>query len=306
MRKIIPLLAAAILLLIVGCGNTVADKNAAGKNEFCIVTSFFPVYTEVANVAKDIDGVKVVNMAKPQTGCLHDYQLTAEDMKILAKADAFVINGGGMESFLTKVAEQMPNLKIIDASKNDRIVMLKGAEGENPHVWMSVTYALAQVKEIAAALCDADPAHADAYRKNALDYCMKLESLREDLHRELDDLPNKDIITFHEAFPYFAREFKLNTVGVIEHEPGEEPSPQEIVEIVKKVNSLPVKVIFTEPQYPTKTAEVIAAETGAKIYRLDPVVTGEADETAQNAYIDRMRENAAVLKEALGNSTAAK
>ena len=128
-----------------------------------------------------------------------------------------------------------------------------------------------------------------------------LEQLREEMHGELDELPHKDIVTFHEAFPYFAREFKLNIAAVIEHEPGEEPSPKEIAACVDKINSLPVKVLFTEPQYSPKAAEIIAAETGATIYTLDPVVTGEADEMALNVYTDRMRANAAVLKAALGN-----
>ena len=303
MKKIFTIFFAALTLVFsVGCGTnaTTNNKPAADSNEFLIVTSFFPVYVDVANITKGIDGVRVVNMTQPQTGCLHDYRLTADDMRLLATADAFVINGGGMENFLANVAKELPNLTVIDAAKTERIVMLKDTDGDNPHVWMSITYALAQVKEITARLCEVDAAHADAYRKNALDYCMALEKLREEMHAELDDLPNKDVVTFHEAFPYFAREFKLNVVGVIEHEPGEDPSPKEIAAIVQTVNNLSTKVLFTEPQYSPTAAETIAAETGAKIYTLDPIVTGDADETALNAYCERMRQNAATLKAALG------
>ena len=164
---------------------------------------------------------------------------------------------------------------------------------------MSVTYAIAQVQTITSKLCEADPDHADAYRKNALEYCTKLEDLKKEMHAQLDDLPHKDIVTFHEAFPYLAKEFHLNIVSVIEHEPGTDPSPQELEATISAVNRMPVKVLFTEPQYSPAAAETIARETGAGIYTLDPVVTGEADERAADAYIETMKRNMDVLKQAL-------
>nr|WP_037368784.1 metal ABC transporter substrate-binding protein [Selenomonas ruminantium] len=289
------LLAVLVCVLAVGCGS----QTAKDKKEFTIVTSFYPMYIDVLNITKGVEGVKVVNMTKPQTGCLHDYQLTTEDMKTLEKADVFVVNGAGMESFLEKAAKQNPKMKTIEASNYKDINLLKNGDEENPHVWLSVTYSIAQVKAITAGLCEADPAHKDAYRKNALDYCMKLEALKEEMHGELDNLPHKDIVTFHEAFPYLAKEFKLNIVSVIEREPGTEPTPQELEDTIKQVNGLTTKVLFTEPQYSPAAAETIARETGAKVYQLDPIVTGEANESAMDAYIDTMKKNMAVLKEAL-------
>ena len=137
--------------------------------------------------------------------------------------------------------------------------------------------------------------HPDYYQIPAAD----LEKLKKEMHEELDDLPHKDIVTFHEAFPYLAKEFKLNIVSVIEREPGTEPTPQELEDTIAKVNTLPVKVLFTEPQYSPAAAETIAKETGAKIYQLDPVVTGEANLEAMDAYISTMKKNMNVLKEAL-------
>lgn len=296
MKKLtILLLVVLTVLTIAGCGT----QSQSAKKDFTIVTSFYPMYIDVINITKGVDGVKVVNMTKPQTGCLHDYQLTTEDMKTLEKADLFVANGAGMESFLDKAVKQNKKLKVVEASKYKDIDLLKDGDGDNPHVWMSVTYSIGQVKAITASLCEADPAHADAYRKNALDYCMKLEELKKEMHEQLDNLPHKDIVTFHEAFPYLAKEFKLNVVSVIEREPGTEPTPQELEATIAKVNSLPVKVLFTEPQYSPAAAETIARETGAKIYTLDPVVTGEADDQAMDAYINAMKKNMEVLKEAL-------
>ncbi|SEH30969.1 zinc transport system substrate-binding protein [Selenomonas sp. KH1T6] len=285
-------------LLAAGCGGQEAQKGSK-DGEFVIVTSFYPMYIDVLNITDGVEGIKVVNMTKPQTGCLHDYQLTTEDLKTLESADAFVVNGGGMESFLDKVASQQKNLKIIDASKSDKINFLKDGDEENPHVWLSVTYAIEQVKAITSQLCEADPAHEKQYRDNAMSYVEKLMNLREEMHGELDTLPHKDIVTFHEAFPYLAKEFRLNIVSVVEREPGTEPSPKELEELIAQVKALPVKVLFAEPQYSPVAAETIARETGAKLYQLDPVVTGEAKPEAKDAYLNTMRENMKVLKEAL-------
>lgn len=299
MKRILSIFALLSLLslALAGCGTSSAPEKKTAEGPFRIVTSFYPMYIATINITQGIDGVEVTNMTKPQTGCLHDYQLATGDLKTLEKADAFVINGAGMEAFLDKVVSQQKALKIIDASKD--IPLLKDGDEENPHVWLSVTHAITQVKNIADQLAAADPKHADAYRKNAAAYVQKLVALKKEMHAALDPLPHKDIVTFHEAFPYFAQEFGLHIVAVIEREPGSEPTPEELKETIEKVKELPVKVLFTEPQYSPKAAEAIARETGAKIYTLDPVVTGEANDAAKDAYITTMGKNQATLAEAL-------
>ena len=293
MRKII-CLALIMLTLLTGCGS---DKKDDGNLK--IVTSFYPMYLEVMNITRGVEGVEVVNMTPPQTGCLHDYQLTPEDMKTLETADIFVINGLGMESFMDKVIEARPNLKIIDASDTSKIVPIMEDGKPNPHVWLSITYAIEQVKNISAKLCELDPKHVDAYKRHTLDYVDELTTLRDELQLSLALLPNKDIVTFHEAFPYLAKEFGLNVVAVIEREPGTEPTPQELAETIDKINALPVKVIFTEPQYSPKAAETIARETGAQIFELDPIVTGEAKPENLLDYVERMLNNVVTLAKAL-------
>ena len=116
------------------------------------------------------------------------------------------------------------------------------------------------------------------------------------MHAVIDPLPQRKIVTFHEAFPYFAQEFNLEIVGVIEREPGTSPSPSELTDIINQVKDMPTKALFAEPQYSSTAAEAIANETGAKIYTLDPVVTGADD---ADAYIEAMQKNARTLQEAL-------
>lgn len=294
MKKILSLALIVLTFALSGCGS---DKKNDGNLK--IVTSFYPIYLDVINITRGVSGVEVVNLTPPQTGCLHDYQLTPEDMKTLETADIFVVNGLGMESFLDKVTEAHPDLKIINASDSPEIVPIMENGVPNPHVWMSITYSIQQVKNILSKLSEFDPERADKYRRHALEYIDELTTLRDEIHISLTMLPNKDIVTFHEAFPYFAAEFGLKIAATIEREPGTEPTPQELAETIEKINALPVKVIFTEPQYSPKAAETIARETGAQIFTLDPIVTGEAKPENLLDYTDRMLANTLTLVKAL-------
>ena len=173
-------------------------------------------------------------------------------------------------------------------------------DGEkNPHLWLSVTANIQQVKNITEQLKKADPKHADAYQANADIYIQKLEALKKEMHNTLDKVPHKDIVTFHEAFPYFAKEFGLNIIAVVEREPGSEPTPNELQAVIQQIKPLSSKVLFTEPQYAPSAAQTISRETGAKIFTLDPVVTGESTADAMDAYLVTMRKNMATLQEAL-------
>lgn len=294
MKKILSLALIILTFALSGCGS---DKKDDGTLK--IVTSFYPMYLDAMNITRGVAGVEVVNLTPSQTGCLHDYQLTPEDMKTLETADIFIVNGLGMESFLDKVTEARPDLKIINASDTPDIVPIMENGVPNPHVWLSITYSIAQVKNIMSQLCELDPERADQYKRHTLDYIDEMTTLRDEMQISLVFLPNKDIVTFHEAFPYLAAEFGLNVAAVIEREPGTEPTPQELAETIDKINALPVKVIFVEPQYSSKAAETIANETGAQIFILDPIVTGEAKPENLLDYINRMLTNLMTLAKAL-------
>ena len=308
-------------LLFIGCNNNSDSNVITDDDTLNIVTSFYPLYISTINITKDIPNVTVTNMTKSQTGCLHDYQLTPQDLKTLENADILVINGAGMESFLDGIISQYPNLEIVDATKglslleddthshddhdHDHDTEDEHSEDDdhdheyNAHVWVSVTGNIDEVKNISSQLESLNPENKEAYESNTNTYVAKLEDLKNEMHEELDNLPNRDIITFHEAFPYFAEEFNLNIAGVIEIEPDSEPSAKEIEEIINTVKEKNIKALFTEPQYSSKVAETIATETGATVYELDPIVTGDSNPDAYDDYINKMKKNLDVLKEAL-------
>ncbi len=289
MRKI-TLIIMILALMFSGC--VPAKKVSSSKLK--IVTSFYPIMLLAKAVVGDVDGVTIQNMTKPQTGCLHDYTLLPEDMKTLETADVFVINGLGMESFLQKVALGLPNLKIIDLSKN-----INAIEG-NPHIWLAPKNAVQMVKNLNEELSKIDKPNLDKYALNSKSYIEKLIALDSKTIKEVEKLPNKDIITFHEAFPYYAQAYGLNIKAVIEREPGDEPTASQLKETVDIIRHSNARALFTEPQYPSAAAKVIANETGARLYMLDPVVTG-ANSANADEYIKTMEKNLLTLIEALGD-----
>ncbi|MFX4260706.1 metal ABC transporter substrate-binding protein [Pelotomaculum propionicicum] len=287
---------AFLLSFLTACGIQPANNSKEHDAKTIVInTTFYPIYIEALNITRDIPDVKLVNIAPPVTGCLHDYQLSPDDLKKMSEADILIINGAGMESFIDKIVSQLPELKIIDASRGIPLLKSEGDE-YNPHVWVSITNAILQVKNIGEQIALLDPGHAAQYKANTEAYAAKLEDLRVRMHQVIDDSGSREIITFHEAFPYFAREFNLNITAVIEREPGSEPIPAELAETIDIINETGTKVIFAEPQYPAKSAETIARETGVKLYILDPAATGELE---PDAYIKTMEKNMDVLREAL-------
>lgn len=288
------------LILLLGAarvpGQNALSAGPVDAARLRIMTSFYPIYIATLNVVNDIPGVEVRNLTQPQTGCLHDYQMTPADLIQLSAADIFVVNGAGMEAFLDKVARQRPTLTVVTASEGIDLIKGAGEEGDNAHVWVSVALHIQQVRNIAVQLAKADRPHADGYRKNAATYIARLETLRTKMHEGLKDIQTRDMITFHEAFPYFAKEFGLNVVAVIAREPGSEPSAKQLADTIEIVRRASTKALFAEPQYPSRAAEAIARETGAPVYTLDPVVTGPMK---ADAYLEIMERNLAQLQKAL-------
>lgn len=306
MKRILSaLLCAAVCLTgFSGCG-TPAKESSRLK----LLASFYPIAIMALNITDGVEGVAVESMAQQQTGCLHDFQMTTADMKKAETADAFLINGAGMEGFLDKISDQLPELPVIDSSTGIPLIASgedhhhDGGEGHdhdqedyNPHLWVSITNCMEQVRNLSEGIIALDPEHEAEYRENTETYLEKLSALRDKMHSALDHVKNKDIITFHEAFPYFAEEFGLHIAAVINREPDSQPSAKELADTIRLVRETGVKALFVEPLYPETSADIIAAETSAQVYVLDPAVSGEWD---KNAYLTAMESNLQVLEQAL-------
>ena len=308
MKRILSaLLCAAVCLTgFSGCG-TPAKESSRLK----LLASFYPIAIMALTITDGVEGVAVESMAQQQTGCLHDFQMTTADMKKAETADAFLINGAGMEGFLDKISDQLPELPVIDSSTGIPLIASgedhhhDGGEGHdhdqedyNPHLWVSITNCMEQVRNLSEGIIALDPEHEAEYRENTETYLEKLSALRDKMHSALDHVKNKDIITFHEAFPYFAEEFGLHIAAVINREPDSQPSAKELADTIRLVRETGVKALFVEPLYPETSADIMAAETGAQVYVLDPAVSGEWD---KNAYLTAMESNLQVLAQALNS-----
>ena len=264
-----------------------------------VVTSFYPIWLFARCLLEHCDGVEVHCLTEPTTGCLHDYQLSTSDMKSLSAADVFLINGAGMESFLTMVTEAFPALPVVDASAGIDLLPDESGETEwNAHVWLDAGNAQIMVSNMAEGLIAALPAYADTIAADRDAYLLRLRQLDEELRASLADLPSKQIVTFHEAFPYFARAYGLEVVAVVALDPEDSLSPRRLAELVTKVDALGDPPLFTEPQYASLAAETVSAETGAPIWQLDPCVTGPED-APLTYYEDVMRSDRDILVQAL-------
>lgn len=272
----------------------IAGLTACGERldaRVTITATFYPVYVAAANVLDGIDSVRLECLTAPTAGCLHDYQLSPGELIRLSKAGVILANGGGMENFLDKVLGK------------DGVTVAFAVEGvdlieDNAHAWLDVKNYILYVQNILTAvkplLSDADAARAEA---NAEAYIGRLRILDGEVRTSTEKLASKQLVTFHEAFEYFARAYGLTVAATIETGEGTDLTPEEMAALIETVRALPRRVLFTEPQYETTAAEAIARQTGAAIYVLDPIVTGEL---SKDVYETKMRENIRILTEALG------
>lgn len=250
--------------------------------EFYILTSFYPMYIAAQNIVGDCDGVVLQNLSEPQTGCMHDYQLTTEDMRKLSYADAFVVNGGGIENFLSDVAKQYAQLAIINAC--EQIDLLE----DNAHAWMSISNYMTQVRTIADALAALDTSHRAIYEKNAEEYLEKLEKLLLKQQEIVQQCEAQNIIIFHEAFDYIARDYGLTVSGSMDLDEERQVSAGETADILRQIREHGAKVILAEELYGRRMCETVQKETDVKVVYLDTCVRGDND---PDSYLKAMWEN---------------
>ena len=284
-----------VVLLFLGVGLTEIYVNHAEEKEteqYTVVTSFYPMYIAALNVVGENDHVRLENLSEPQTGCLHDYQLTPADMQLLSTADAFIINGGGIESFLGEVAEQYPGLTIINAS--EQVDMIE----DNAHAWMNIEDYMTQVKTITEGLSAADPEDAESFSENADAYLNKLSALKEQADEIKALTEGQDIVIFHEAYEYVAEEFGMQVTYVMDLDEERQVSAGEVADVVRAVKDGGVHVILAEELYGKDMGDTVESETDAKVCYLDTLVRGDYD---ADSYLNAMQQNITLLKEAFSD-----
>jgi zinc transport system substrate-binding protein len=299
--------ATCIVALALVLGGMLHAAPAEGR-KLKVLTSFLPVYCFTANVAGDL--AQVDNLLPPGADP-HDFQFSPHEMRKLNAADMMVVNGLGLESWLDRILSSPDHPKIIvEASaglKSELITALpymsagEGAGSQeraapNPHIWLDPRLAQHAVTNILAALQKADPINAAGYERNARQYIARLEKLDTELRAGLASTKGQPVITFHDAFPYFARRYDLKIVGVVEKVPDVQPSPRYLAALGEVIRREEVKVIFAERQSSPRLPEQIGRDYHVPVASLDTLETGEFK---PDAYEEGMRNNLRILEKTL-------
>jgi ABC-type Zn uptake system ZnuABC Zn-binding protein ZnuA len=249
--------------------------------------------TVFADIVKNIGGPTVtVTSIIPAGVGPEDYEPKPGDAKTVADADLIVSNGVGLDAFLDR---------LLAAGGGTPAQLILGAglpaidvDGEpNPHFWLDPTIVkTGYLPKIVAALNAARPSQAPMFEQNAATYGAELDRLDADLRAEVATIPeaNRKLVTFHDAFPYFAKHFGFQLIGVVVANVGQEPTPAELADLVRTVKAAGVKAVFSESQFNPKLADTLAQEAG-----ITQVVTTLYNDTLgpspADTYVGMMRFN---------------
>ncbi len=277
---------------------------SSGTAELSVIVSFYPLYEFTKQVGQD--KVKVSLLVPPGIEP-HDWEPTVNELQKMYEADLIVINGIGFESWVDDIDTVNSDVIIVDTSKGISLILDDNALRKDtnhfdrstgdPHIWLNPVKAKTQVQNILDALVSIDPENEKFYRQNAQSYQDKLDRLDSKIRTELSSC-NKDFITFHNAFSYFAVEYGLNQHSIIDsNEPNIGPTLKTLETVINLAQTFDIDIVFTEETVDTRTSQVIANEIGARVLVLSPIETISDD----SDYFLKMENNLSNLKEALCN-----
>jgi zinc/manganese transport system substrate-binding protein/manganese/iron transport system substrate-binding protein len=222
--------------------------------------------TVLADLVRSVGGRRVdVRSIVPAGVGPEDYEAKPDDARNLADARLIVSNGIGLDDFLNRL------LASGGGGSTPRLVLGEGiptidVDGEpNPHLWLDPTIVRSgYLPRIVTALTGLAPADRATFESNAADFGTRLDALDAELLAQVGTIPeaNRKLVTFHDAFPYFARHFGFELVGVVVANVGQEPNAAELAALVEKVRATGAKAVFSEAQFNPKLAQTLADEAG--------------------------------------------
>jgi ABC-type Zn uptake system ZnuABC Zn-binding protein ZnuA len=253
-------IAAVLAFALAACSQNASTSTASSGQKIRIATTISTLNSLVEGVGGAL--VQVQNIvpigASPET-----FQPAPQDVAVVANAQLLVENGAGLEAWLGKTLGDSGNANLRTVVCTDGLPV----SNDNPHLWMDPVYAQQYVRKIRDGLIAIDPQHAAQYRRNASVYEARIERLKTSIQRKISTLPpsHRYMIVFHNAFYYYNKRFGLNTLGFVERNPGQEPNPQQIANLIDLAKSHGVRAVFSEPEYSPKLLYSIAAGAGVKV-----------------------------------------
>jgi zinc transport system substrate-binding protein len=274
--------AALLLIAVLLCG-CISPEQTPSSGKIKAVASIAPL----GEFAREVGGERVlVTVLVPPGAEPHTFEPSPSQMKEVAEADLYVQNGAGLEYWMEWLRSVNEKMLVIDSSEGTTLISEDGEA--DPHIWLSLRNAEQQVKNICDGLIKLDPAGRDAYLGNREGYLLRLRELDQELNQSFAGVKKRIFIVHHPAWTYFARDYNLEQVPLMEGE--REPGPrhlQEVIELGRKNN---ITAIFVEPEFNPRAAEVIAREMNASIVYLEPL--------ADN-YLENMRQAGEKISESL-------
>lgn len=293
MKKISLFLISIFLLpiMLIGCGSEKGSTNDTDE-KVKVIVSISPLkeFTEV------IGGDKVeVTTLVPDNVEPHDFELKPRDLEGLTKADIFVYNGLGMESWLDQVTAQVQDTKVKLVNSSENANVIDKDNKIDPHLWLSLKEATNQTENIKNALVEIDEENKDYYEENFKNFKNQLESLYKEYEEKFNSVTNKDFVTSHAAFGYLCREFGLNQISVKDIFGEGELTPQSTKEIIEFCKENNITTIFSESSLSQADADTLARDAGAKVEQIYTLETKIDD----MSYIDGMKYNLEKIYESL-------
>ncbi len=250
-----------LLFVVTACGPA-KGRASAGAPTLDVVTTT----TVFADIVRNVGGDRVtVTSIVPAGAGPEDYEPKPDDAVKIADADLIVSNGVGLDDFLDKL------INAAGEGATARLVLGNGiptitVDGEpNPHFWLDPSLVGDHfVPAISAALARLDPAGAAGYAANASAYVARIGAMDAANKTKVESLPvaNRKLVTFHDAFPYFARHYGFELVGVILANVGQEPTASDLAALVQKVRAAGATAVFSEAQFSPELARTLAQEAG--------------------------------------------
>jgi ABC-type Zn uptake system ZnuABC Zn-binding protein ZnuA len=259
---------ALIAALLAACAASGPSAPPSGASVHVVATT-----TIFADFVQNVGGGLVtVSSLVPKGGEVHTFDPAPSDAVALADADLVVMNGLGLDDWLLPLAQNagrpgLPVLKLAEDLPGVELLADEEEGGDNPHLWLDVSYARKYVEKIRAELVRIDPGHQAEYEANAAAYDAELANLDDYVRAQLATIPAdaRRVVVFHDAFPYFARAYDVQVVGVVVEAPGQDPSAGEIASLIEAIRESDVKLILSEVQFPDQLVQQLAADTGATV-----------------------------------------
>lgn len=298
---------------------SIAPTQTANSQKPLVVTTVAPITNIVSNIAGDRIDVKGII---PEGTDSHTFEPRPSDTDILSKANLILVNGLHLESPTEKLANatKPKNTKIFEMGGNTITqdqwmfdsTFPKEKGDPNPHLWVNPKYAEAYAKLAAQQLSALDPAGKGYYEANLKKYMQRLQELDNVTREVVASIPpeNRKLLTYHDSWAYWAREYGFQVIGAIQPSDFKEPSAQDVAKLIDQIKKVKVPAIFGSEVYPSKVEEQIALEAKVKTANTaDDELPGEngsanalENKNPQHTYIGMMANNLRIIATGLGGN----